>query len=126
LTGSSYATFRLAFLVSIAVYAVTESVFNRLSPIWFTFLLVVMEYSSRDPSPPLNTFPVEQEKQKSEATSEFALSILGRLSRFGIERPSRFKDASGLNLCDCLPMKMDAFSRPLERGVLPRRLSVCP
>ena len=42
--GSSFAALRLAFLITIAVYNITESAFDRLVPVWFALLLVLIEY----------------------------------------------------------------------------------
>jgi exopolysaccharide production protein ExoQ len=41
---SRIATLRLAFLVSILIYNITESAFDRLSMLWLTLLLVMLDY----------------------------------------------------------------------------------
>src|SRR3954470_5349579 len=46
LTGSGLGPLRLAFLVDVIVYNVTESAFDRLVPLWFALLLIVVEYPS--------------------------------------------------------------------------------
>jgi O-antigen ligase len=46
LTGSGLGPLRLAFLVDVIVYNVTESAFDRLVPLWFALLLIVVEYRS--------------------------------------------------------------------------------
>jgi exopolysaccharide production protein ExoQ len=55
--GSEFAIYRLAVLMSTAVYGMTEAIFNRLGLTWFMLLLVVTEYGrsnipgSQDESP---------------------------------------------------------------------------
>ncbi len=44
LEGSSFGALRLAFLITIVIYNVTESAFDRLVPVWFAMVLVVLEY----------------------------------------------------------------------------------
>jgi exopolysaccharide production protein ExoQ len=44
--GDEYADLRLALLISIAFYNVTESAFNRMAPIWFLLLLIVTDYTA--------------------------------------------------------------------------------
>ena len=46
LIGSGLGPLRLAFLVDVIVYNVTESAFDRLVPLWFALLLIVVEYPS--------------------------------------------------------------------------------
>jgi exopolysaccharide production protein ExoQ len=45
--GDPFAAFRLAGLLAVIPYGMTEAIFNRLSLIWFLFLLVVIEYPRR-------------------------------------------------------------------------------
>ena len=45
--GEPFAAFRMACLLAVIPYGMTEAVFNRLSLIWFIFLLVVTEYPQR-------------------------------------------------------------------------------
>jgi exopolysaccharide production protein ExoQ len=42
----SYTPFRLAFVTVALIYSVTESAFDGLNPIWFVFLLVLVDYPS--------------------------------------------------------------------------------
>jgi exopolysaccharide production protein ExoQ len=42
--GASYGALQLAFWISIVIYNLTESTFNRLSPVWFALLLITIEY----------------------------------------------------------------------------------
>jgi len=44
LGGVDLGALRLAFLCTVAIYNVTESVFDRLGLMWFAFVLVLMEY----------------------------------------------------------------------------------
>jgi exopolysaccharide production protein ExoQ len=44
MSSDPFGGFRLACFTVIAVYAVTEAVFNRLNPIWFLLLLVMLTY----------------------------------------------------------------------------------
>jgi O-antigen ligase len=44
--GDDHGCFRLAFLLAAAVYGLTEAYFDRLGPVWFVLLLVLMEYPS--------------------------------------------------------------------------------
>jgi len=44
--GSRIAALQLSFLVAVAIYGITEAVF-RFGPIWFVFLLFVIEYTRR-------------------------------------------------------------------------------
>jgi O-antigen ligase len=46
-TGSVYEAFRLAFLVIVAVYNITEATFNKPGPMWFLMLLVLMTHPRR-------------------------------------------------------------------------------
>ena len=41
--GSGIGPLRLAFLITIVIYNLTESTFDRLMPVWFTLLLVMVE-----------------------------------------------------------------------------------
>ena len=51
LTGSSYGALCLAFLVTVALYAISEAIFNRLNLLWFVTLLVILEYPKDDLGP---------------------------------------------------------------------------
>jgi O-antigen ligase len=42
--GSSLLVLRLAFLIAVALYNITETVLSGLSPIWFVFLLLAIEF----------------------------------------------------------------------------------
>lgn len=44
LIGSNFATLRLAFLILILLYNLSESIFDRLGIVWFILLLVMIEY----------------------------------------------------------------------------------
>ena len=69
LEGSNYNAFRFAFLIVAIIYNFTEAAFNRLSPIWFLTLLVVIQYPPipRDLSP-------EQPLIEPDETREFETS----------------------------------------------------
>jgi exopolysaccharide production protein ExoQ len=40
--GEEFAIFRLILFFSVLIYAITESIFNRMNPIWFAFISVIM------------------------------------------------------------------------------------
>ncbi|MFO1478372.1 MAG: O-antigen ligase family protein [Verrucomicrobiota bacterium] len=70
----SFAAMRLAFLLCIIIYNITEATFNRLSPIWFMFLLVVIEMPRFQTAPAesesadaLEDEPVEEEEPAAQA-----------------------------------------------------------
>jgi exopolysaccharide production protein ExoQ len=43
LAGSRFGALRLSFLFTIVIYNITESAFDRLVPVWFTLLLVIVD-----------------------------------------------------------------------------------
>lgn len=46
-SGSSYGALRLAFLIPIGAYGLSESIFDRLNPPWFLLLLLIMNPPER-------------------------------------------------------------------------------
>ncbi|MBV9644690.1 MAG: O-antigen ligase family protein [Verrucomicrobia bacterium] len=52
MTGEPFATFRLACFLAILPYGFTESIFNRLTLVWFLFLLVITDYPRKYSVPP--------------------------------------------------------------------------
>jgi exopolysaccharide production protein ExoQ len=47
--GSEWAAFRLAVLLSVLVYNITEAAFDRLNLVWFALLVVIVECPMRRP-----------------------------------------------------------------------------
>jgi hypothetical protein len=50
LLQEQFGDLRLAFLVGVLVYNITEAAFSRLSPVWFALLLVILEYPPLEPA----------------------------------------------------------------------------
>lgn len=67
---SRYTAMQIAFLISTLVYSVTEATFNRLNVIWFTLLLLIIEYSGvmsdRANSPALEAQADEESYENAE------------------------------------------------------------
>jgi exopolysaccharide production protein ExoQ len=65
--GGDFGVIRLSIFIITLFYNMTESVFDRLSPIWFAFLVAVIEYPRRRarktaPAPPVETLEIEGQK----------------------------------------------------------------
>jgi exopolysaccharide production protein ExoQ len=77
---SDHAALALAFLISIVIYNVTESAFDRLDIVWFALLLFIMEY------PPLTATQSESDEELFDhihiraADREFVSSPIARWS----------------------------------------------
>jgi exopolysaccharide production protein ExoQ len=64
-TGEPFAAFRLACFLAILPYGLTESIFNRLTLVWFLFLLVIVEYPRRFSVRPLAIRPTILQNERA-------------------------------------------------------------